>query len=173
MANLALNQNAGLSMTPILGMLSQDPQPNTLVCQINPVGTALYVAGQPVKLISYADSGGQFIIDVCASVTDGPVLGVITSSKQGMQFKAGDQVEVAARGNIIFLESSAAIVRGTQVAATPSALITNDPTVATDTTNTHYILGAALGQASAGSKLIRIQIAPGLQTGGALAPTVP
>jgi hypothetical protein len=171
MANNALQNQNQFTQTPMLGQLTQDPQPNTLVCQINPAGTAVYVAGQPVVLVDTA--GAQFLVDVPAALTNGPVIGVICYSKQKNQYVPGDQVEVAARGNIIFLEASAAIARGTQVAATPTASLTTDPTVATDTTNGHYILGAALGKATAANQLIRVQIAPGVQTGGALAPTVP
>ena len=42
MSNLALNQNQ-FTQSPILGMLTQDEQPDTLTCQINPAGTLVSI----------------------------------------------------------------------------------------------------------------------------------
>lgn len=163
MSNLSLNQNQ-FTQSPTIGMLTFDPQPDTLPAQLNPSSTqpaASFVSGAAVKLVAWAGTG-QIIVDTTSSASDGPVFGVIEFSKQKNTYVPGDQINVAARGNTIHLKSSAAIVRGTNVSVTNPAVGTNDPTVATDTTQGDYILGVALGQVGAANQLIKIQVSPGL-----------
>lgn len=163
MSNLSLSQNA-FTQTPTIGMLTFDPQPDTLPCQLNPSSSApaaSFVAGAAVKLVAWAGTG-QIIVDATLSASDGPVFGVIEFSKQKNKYVVGDQVNIAARGNILHLKSAGAITRGQNVSVTNPSVTTNDPTVANDTTQGDYILGVALGQAAGAGELIRIQVSPGL-----------
>lgn len=162
MANYTLNQNQ-FTQQPTIGMLTFDPQPDTIPCQLNPSSTspsASFVAGAAVKLIGFANAG-QVIVDTTLSASDGPVYGVIAFSKQKNTYVPGDQLNVAARGNVVFLESGAAVTRGNFVSVTNPAVTTNDPTVSPDTTAGDYVVGAALGQVGASGQMVRIQINPG------------
>jgi hypothetical protein len=160
MSNLALNQNQ-LVQTPILGMVTMDPQPNTIPVQIDPASTAAVIsAGQAVKRVAAA--GPQIIVDVCASATDGPVFGIIPYSIQKNYYSAGDNVRIVGRGGFLMLKTSAAVNRGDPLGVTNQTVKTNDPTVTTDTTATHYIAGVAEGTAGAANALIKVQVAPAL-----------
>lgn len=154
-----LNQNQ-FTQSVTLGMLTQDPQPDTIPCQLNPssVSGALCV-GAAVKLLPFVGSNGQIIVDACTSASDGPVYGVIEYSKQRNFYVPGDQVNVAAEGNIIHLWSNAAITRGQRVSVTnPTAYASAPPAVQNDTTTGDYTIGVALGQAPAQNNFIRVQI---------------
>lgn len=161
MSNLALNQNQTLQ-SAIIGMVTMDPQPNTMAAQLNPSSSATVItAGQAVKL--FGTAGAQVIVDICTSAADGPVFGVIAYDLRGNnKYVAGDIVEIVGRGGIVMLKTSAAVVRGTNVSVTNQTVSTNDPTVATDTTVADYITGVALGQASGANILIKVQISQGI-----------
>ena len=161
MSHLSLNQNA-FTQGAVIGMLTLDPQPGTVPAQLNPSTTAAtgtVTAGCAVKLVSFV--GPQIIVDVTTSPSDGPVYGVIEFTKQKNTYVAGDQVNIATKGNIIHLASSAAVTRGQRVSVTNPSVSTNDPTVAADTTSGDYTLGYAVGQNSAAG-LVRVAIDPGL-----------
>jgi len=161
MSHLSLNQNQ-FTQSAVIGQLTMDPQPATIPVQFNPsssLGTGLMTAGVAVKLVAFV--GPQIIVDATLSPSDGPVYGVVEYSKQKNVYVPGDQMNVATKGNIIHLASSAAVNRGARVSVTNPASTANDPTVATDATSGDYTLGYAVGQNSAAG-LIRIAIDPGL-----------
>lgn len=156
MAQLALNQNQ-FAQTPVLGQVSQLPNPNIFPAQIDPADTATVItAGTAVKLSNVA--GTQIVVLVCAAVTDGPVFGVIVYNMRKNTYAAGDTVEVAGVNSVITLKSSAAIARGANVSQTaPSA--GNDPLITTSVV-TNYVLGQALEKASGANQLIRVLVNP-------------
>lgn len=160
MANLSLNQNQTFQ-SPVLGMVTGDPQPQTLSCQLDPnsAWTGPITAGQTVKLTTTASS--QIMVDPCTAATD-KVFGVIAYNLRKNSYSLGDVVEVVGRGGIIMLESSGAIARGDGVATTNQTVGTNDPTIATDTTATHYVTGFAMEPAAGAGVLIKVLVAPGL-----------
>ena len=158
MSNLSQNQNQ-LAQTPMLGQLTNDPQPSTFACQIDPASVAAVIcAGQSVKLVDKA--GPQIMVDVCASTSDGPVFGVIIYNMRKNQYVAGDTVEVLGSGGVILLASSAAIARGANVAITNNTVTTNDPTIASDATSNDYVTGITMGKASAAGQLIKVRVQP-------------
>lgn len=156
MAQLALNQNQ-FAQTPILGQVSQLPNPNILVAQINPSTAATVItAGTAVKLITGA--GVQILVDVCPAVTDGPVFGFIQFNMRKNTYVGGDTVEIACVNSVILLKSSAAIARGANVSQTaPSA--GNDPLVTTSVA-TNFVAGQALDRATGANQLIRVLVNP-------------
>lgn len=160
MSNLALNQNQTFQ-SPMLGMVTMDPQPNTIPAQIYPSSTAtVIVAGCAVKLVD--NVGPNIQVDVTTSASDGPVYGVIPYNMRKNSYVAGDPCEVVGRNGILMLKSSAAIQRGVAVSATNPSVATNDPTVASDFTIGSYILGVALGRVSAANLLLKVQVSPGI-----------
>lgn len=162
MSNLVQNQNQTFQ-TPMLGMVTMDPQPQAFPAQIDPASTAtVIVAGCAVKLIDAA--GPNIIVDVTASATDGPIFGVIPYNKRKNIYAAGDSVEVVGQGGVVMLKSSAAIAGGANVTPTNPSVSTNDPMVAVTTTAGDYILGRALGKVGAANLLLKVKINPGFIT---------
>jgi len=158
MSNISQNQNS-FAQTPMLGQLTNDPQPQTFACQIDPASVAAVInVGQAVKLKDIA--GPQIMVDVCTGPTDGPVLGVIAYNMRKNSYVPGDTVEVVGPGGVLVLASSAAFARGAQLAITPNTVTTNDPTVANDVTAGHFIAGIALGKATAAGQLVKVKINP-------------
>lgn len=162
MANLSQNQNQTFQ-TAMLGQLTMDPQPGCIPCQVDPSSSVTTgCAGCAVKLISKA--GPNIVVDFCVGTTDGPVYGIVPYRLRKNTYAAGDQISVAPRGSFIMMKTSAAVVRGTNVAVLNPTVSTNDPTIATTTTVGDYVAGVAMGQAAAANALIKMQVAPGAIT---------
>lgn len=145
-----LNPNQ-FAMAPVLGAADLAYSYNTKSAIINPnsVATVLQV-GQAMKLVSGAVPG--LVVDVAAA-TDVP-FGVITNVLKKNTYSPGQAVELSCHGNVVYLETSAAVTRG--------SLVENDPTGPTvKTKNTGATLGRALDQATGSGQLIRVEIAPG------------
>lgn len=159
MSNLSLNQNQTFQ-TPMLAMVTMDPQPKTISAQILPTSTAtVIVAGCAVKLV--AGAGPNVIVDLCTSASDGPVYGIIPYNMRKNTYSPGDTIEVVGRGGFMMLKSAGAILRGANVSVTNPAVSTDDPTIATDTTTGDFIAGVAVGQASGANILIKVEVSPG------------
>lgn len=151
--SIVQNQNQ-FTMAPVVGQLSAEPNQNIKSARINPSSIAtLITAGTTVKLIDGA--ANEILVDVCASITADAVYGVIKSNLKKNLYAAGDIVEIACEGSVIYLECSAAVARGTKVATTVSG-----PTVATDVTSTHQITGIALDKSTAAGVAIRVEVKP-------------
>ena len=143
------NQNQ-FAPTPTLGAPDLAFNFNTKSAIIDPesVATGLQV-GQAMKLVAGAVPG--LLVDQAAA--GDKAFGVIIASLKKNVYKAGQAVEIACRGNVLYLEASAAISRG--------ALVENDPTGPTvKTKSAGAVLGIALDQASGAGDLIRVEIDP-------------
>lgn len=148
-----LNQNQ-FALTPILGSLTQGVPHNVKTCRILPTSTAtVLVAGQAVKLV--ASTSPEIVVDAVASATADVVYGVIIFNPKKNTYAAGDVVEVACKGSVIWLESSAAINRGVKVSTDYTG-----PTVAGDATASHQITGVTLTQVAGTGTLIAVEIDP-------------
>jgi hypothetical protein len=145
-----VNQNQ-FAQTSALGAVDLAFSFNTKSAVINPnsVSTNPIQAGTVVKLIPGAVPG--LIVDVAAA-GDKPY-GVIVLSLKKNTYVAGDAVEIACKGDVIHLETSAAVNRNDLVQNDPTG-----PTIATKTTGA--TLGRALGQVSGTGMLIRVEIDP-------------
>lgn len=160
MSNLVQNQNQTFQ-TPVLGMVTMDPQPDTIPAQIYPSSVAtVIVAGCAVKLVN--TPGPNVIVDVTTSASDGPVFGVIPFNSRKNTYVPRDSIEVVGDGGIMLLKTSAAVQRGKALSCTNPAVLTDDPTVASDFTIGSYILGVSLGYAAAANTLIKVRISPGV-----------
>lgn len=156
MAQLALNQNQ-FGQTPIIGQVSQLHNPNIFPAQILPASPATVItAGTAVKLVTGA--GAQVQVEICTSVTDGPVFGYIAFNMRKNTYVPGDTVEIAAVNSVMLMKSSAAIARGANVSATPP-VAGSDPLVTTSVA-TNFVSGQALDRATAANQLIRVLINP-------------
>ena len=167
MANLSLNQNQ-FTQSTILGMVTNDPQPETFTCQLDPNSTwaTPITAGQAVKFT--ATAGSVILVEPTSAATD-KVFGVIAYNLRKATMVLGDYVEVVGPGGVIMLKSSAAIARGDTVAVTNQTVGTNDPTIATNTTASNAVIGVALEPASAANLLIKVKVAPGINSGAGAA----
>lgn len=156
MAQLALNQNQ-FAQVPIIGQVTQLPNANVIPAQILPASPATVItAGTAVKLVTGA--GAQIQVEICTSVTDGPVFGFICYNMRKNTYAPGDTVEIACVNSIMLMKASAAIARGANVSATPPGA-TDDPVVTTSVA-TNFVAGQALDRATAASQLIRVMVNP-------------
>lgn len=152
---MATYQNANQAyQTLIPGQLGASPNQNIKTVRINPSSQATVIqAMSPVKLL--AGVGAEILVDVTSGVTDGPVYGVIIGSTKKNTYAAGDICQIACRGSVIAIESSAAVNRATKVSIDPAG-----PTCATDTTATHWQVGTAIGQVAGANALVWIELDP-------------
>lgn len=157
MSFLKQNMNQ-FSQTPILGAVDLNPSPDVVSAQILPSSSATAIqVGSAVKLVT--GTSGAILVDVQTGPTDATVFGVIPYNERKNLYKAGDLIEVARGGTYMYMLSGAAVVRGTKVSIT-AATTTADPTVATDTTSGHFVVGTAVDEATAAGQLIRVAINP-------------
>ncbi len=156
MSFLTQNMNQ-FTQAPILGLVDQIPTPDVVSAQLLSTTSAVAQVGSAVKLVT--GTSGAILVDICTGPTDGPVFGVIPYNERKNLYKANDLIEVACEDSYVYLRSSAAITRGTNVSTT-AATTTTDPLVTTDVTSGHYITGIAVDEATAANQLLRIKIAP-------------
>ena len=147
------NQNQ-FKPTPMLGSVDMTANPNIKSARLNPASVAtVLTAGTPVKLVDVA--GTEVIVDACADVTE-KAYGVIIYDLRKSTFVKGDTVDIACRGSVVYLETSAAIARGAKVQCAPAG-----PTVATlASLGTNVMLGTCLDKPAAANVLARIEIDP-------------
>lgn len=154
MAFLKQNMNQFVG-APILGQVDLIPSPDTISAQFNPASTETHLqVTSLVKMITGAS--GAILVDVQTGPADVLPFGVIPVSERGNTYKAGDIITVL-RSGYIYMRTSAAVVRGTNVSTT-AATASSDPVVATDVTSGHAITGVAVDEASAADLLIRINL---------------
>ena len=144
-----LNSNQ-FAQTSVLGSPDLAFNFNTKSVLLDPesVATKLQV-GQAVKLV--AGAVPQILVDQ-ANSADVP-FGVIIFSMKKNTYRKGQTVEVACKGNVLYLEAAAAVTRGAAVENVPTG-----PTVQTKASGAR--LGYALDQASGAGELIRVEIDP-------------
>ena len=101
------------AQTAMLGMVDMLLNPNVIPVRIDPasVATKLQVA-QAVKLV--AKVGAEIYVDECP--VDEKPYGFIVFSPKKNTYVAGDRCEIACEGSVIYLEGSAAINRGVELA---------------------------------------------------------
>lgn len=152
---MALTQNQNqFAQTPVLGQVDMLVNPSIISVKIDPdsVATKLQV-GQGFKLVDVA--GPEIIVDQVDDEED-VVFGVAIYNPRKQLYAAGDTIEVAIGGSVVYLETSAAVARGAKVELDPSG-----PTVATLTDFPDDCqVGIALDKASASGQLIRVLIQP-------------
>jgi hypothetical protein len=145
MITQSLNTDYG---TPNVGDVATSLNLNRLPARINPASSATYIAaGQAVKLLAGV-SPNENVVDVIAA--GDAVFGTILYNMKRNVHPAGEVVEVATNGSIVFLESGAAITRGQLVVTNPA-----DGTVSPGATNP---TGVALTEVTAANQIVRVKI---------------
>lgn len=146
------NQNQ-FAQTPVLGQVDMTVNPNIKSVKIDPASTSVKLqVGQAMKLVDTA--GVEIIVDE-AAITD-QAYGVIIYNPRKNLYAAGDTVELACRGSVVYLEASAAIARGARVQNTPTG-----PTVSTLTAYAvNCQIGISLDKPAAAATLTRVEIDP-------------
>lgn len=139
------------TQTPVLGQLSMVPNPSLMSVKIDPSSVATKLqAGQAVKIVDV--QANEIIVDQ-AAITD-TKFGVIVYNPKKNVYAAGDTVEIAINGSVVFLEASAAIARGAKVQLDPTG-----PTVATlASLGTNTMVGVCLDKPTGSGQLTRVLI---------------
>ncbi len=157
---MATYQNSNqFAPTPVLGQVDLlAGTANIISAQIDPASVATaaqLTAGSPVKIVDVA--GGPIIVDT-AAITE-TATGVIVYNPRKSQYVAGDIVEVAMKGTVVYLETSAAVARGANVqAASATGLVATRA-------STNHRLGKMLDKPGAANVLARVLIDPASDTG--------
>lgn len=141
-----LNQFA---MTAIKGGLAQSPSGSVLSCQIATNSGSTFYGGTAVKLI--AGTSQQILVEKTAA-TEAIFGFVIYNPKKPSGNTAGDTIEVALPGSIMYMESSASFNRGQLV----EQVATGDKVAAYAGVNT--TVGVALDTSSGANQLVRVMI---------------
>lgn len=152
------NQNQ-FGQTPLLGMVDLISGPNNVVSvRIDPASTATAAqlsVGAPLKIV---DTVGTDIIVDTAAITEA-CFGVIIYTRRKQLYAAGDVVEIAIRGTVVYLETSAAVARGANVqAASANGLVATRA-------STNFRIGKMLDKPAAANVLARVLIDPASDTG--------
>lgn len=147
---MALNSNQ-FSQTEVVGTLDlQNSAQNVQTAVVGSGQATPLVAGQPVKLV---DSATPIPAVIAATISE-VAYGAVVRSLKNPDFPAGQPLELARVGTVIYLEASAAIARGANVQYDPAT-----HKVATKT-STNAILGQAYDKALADGDIIRVTINP-------------
>lgn len=155
LCNSVLNQNQFRQGAQV-GMLDLvvNPNPAVFTCRLYNASATLEMApGQGMKLIDRgaSDSVGPPIVDERAADGDA-IFGVKIFSTKENDDVAGDIIEVAGQGAVIWMEASEAIARGAILALVEAAA----GEVAIQ--STEEVLGIALDKAAADGDLLRVLI---------------
>lgn len=151
--SLVQNQNQ-FAQTALLGQVTLAPSPAIIPVKIyiGSVATKLQ-AGQAVKLVDQA--GPEIQVDEVDNDSTLP-FGVIIYNPRKNTYAAGDTVEIALAGSVVYMETSAAIARGAKVQLDPTG-----PTVSTLTDLPNNCqLGICLDKPTGSGQLARILIQP-------------
>jgi hypothetical protein len=139
------------AQTPEKGQLDQHPQPALIPCAVDSSQSTPLVPGQAVTIV---DSAGGVPKVIAAATDTSDVWGFVPYDARKTSYAAGDYVEIAAfRGNVLYLEASAAIARGAQV-----MLVIAGSKVATAAGAGKRVVGRALDKATANGDLIRVYV---------------
>lgn len=129
------------------GLLSFGKLSNSMPVIIDASQSSDLVPGQPVKIY---DSTSKQITVVALAVDTDAIFGYVPYIRGRSSFAAGDSIEIAQQGDVIYLEVGAAVIRGAKVmpVITGSKIIT--------ATVGKSIAGFALDKASTDGDLIRV-----------------
>ena len=143
--------------TPGLGQPLKGPQPGTLPVRINPSSVATTIqVGSPMKLV--AITANEIIVDLCTSATADAIFGVIPLNTKKNTYAAGDVLDLFTDGNILMLESAAAINAGASLSISNTGGSGGGPSVATTTTVGVQVGALALTTVGAAGSAIAVKI---------------
>jgi hypothetical protein len=146
---MTLNQNQ-FGQIPIKGQLDLRFNSQTVSCVVDATSAGGLLPGQAVKIVDGTD-GVPHVVECDVNTND--VFGFINYELKNVSFEVGMSVEVSFfRGNVMFMEASAAILKNAQV-----AIVVTGQKVVTATSGMR-IVGRAFDKASASGDLIRVLI---------------
>lgn len=145
----ALSQNQ-FAQSEYLGVIDMRFPYNSVSVQIDASQATPLYAGAAVKM--YDSAGGVPKVVGCSADSD-EVLGFINFDIKSISFAAGAQAEISMGGNVMYLYSTGAIARGSQVVLT---LSTNGGVAAATGATAKRVVGWAYDKASAAGELIRV-----------------
>lgn len=138
------------SQAPVKGQMDLRFNMNVVSCRVKSDESSALVHGQSVKIVDLAD-GVPTVTAVAADTDD--VFGFVSYSNKDQSFAAGDMLEIAAlRGNVMYMEASAAIARWARVAV----VVSGSKVVTASGTKT--VIGRAYDKAATSGDLIRVVI---------------
>lgn len=146
---MTLNINQ-FAQSPVKGMLDLKFNPETIVCRVSDSEVTALVPGQAVKISDVA--GGIPVVTAVAADTD-DVYGFVNYNIKNQSFAAGVEVEISFfRGNVMYMEASAAMARNAQV-----AVVVAGQKIVTAGAG-QRIVGRLIDKASADGDLVRVVI---------------
>jgi hypothetical protein len=140
----------------VVGTIDQATNPDGTVMTVlyNPGGSGgSIVPGTGVKLVDLgaSDANTNPVVDVRALDAD-VIEGVVIFNTKFATIPVGERITIVRKHGVVFMEASAAIVRGAKVAlvlATPGTVVTQ---------TTEAVFGKCLDKATASGQLVRIQV---------------
>lgn len=140
----------------VVGTIDQATNPDGSVMTVlyNPGGAGgSIVPGTGVKLVDLgaSDTNTNPVVDVRTADAD-VIEGVAIFNTKKATMDIGDRITIVKKHGVVFMEASAAIVRGAAVSlvlATPGTVVTN---------TAEAIFGKCLDKATAAGQLVRIEL---------------
>lgn len=146
---MALNINQ-FGMTQVQGAPDLQFNGSVISGQVEASQATAIVAGQALKLVDNASPIPQFL---AATANTDKIFGFALRNLKDPSFEAGERLEVAMGGTVMYMTAGAAIVRGKQV-----EIVFGTVKVITYA-GVNTIVGYALDKAAADGDLIRVFIA--------------
>jgi len=137
------------SQQPIKGAVSAVPNPTVIPCQIDPNSEDTFYPGTGVRLVA---GTGKTVLVVKAAATE-EKFGFVVWNPKKSSFTAGDAVEVAMPGSVMYMEAAAAFNRGQSL----EQVVTGDKVQAVSAAANDRI-GLALDTAAAAGDLVRVYL---------------
>ncbi len=122
---------------------------NVFSCQVDATETGTLNPGDPVTVVNSL-GGVPKVIKATADTSE--IFGFVDLNLKDANYSAGDRIEIAIKGTVMFLEAGAAIARGVQVEAD----VSEDTVITAAGTNT--VVGWAFDGAAADGDLLRVYI---------------
>lgn len=143
------------SQTQLVGLVDMKVGPtNVISCQVDASVTTQIFAGQGVKIVAHTTGGIPKVAPATGKAD--AVFGFCTFNIKDLQYVAGQNLEVALWGSVVWLYATAAITQLAEVCYDPTYVGGVQPTGATAT----WIGWALDGCAAAG--LIRVMLLPNI-----------
>lgn len=150
---MTLSQNT-LAQNMVAGLVDQRFANNTMPVMIDASQTGTAYPGQAVKIVDSAD-GVPKVVTCSANADD--VAGFLNYDGKVTGWTAGQQAEMSGLGNCIYLWTTTAVSRGTQVQLDVSSPASVAAKVGASGA---AVVGWAYDKATAGGSLVRIKLEP-------------
>lgn len=137
------------AISQVQGALDLSINSSVMTCAVDAAETTSLVAGQPVKL---ATTGGGVPKVLALTANTDKSFGFVVRNLKDASRQAGEALEVAMCGSVMYMTAGAAINPGAkiEVVYTTNKVITN--------AGTNPIVGVALDKAAADGDLIRVLV---------------